>query len=159
VSLSEALEQAQTQGLDLVEIVPQAKPPVCRLLDYPKYKYEQARKEKLAHKKQRAAMTTTHEVKLSMRIAEHDYETKKKHILRFLNGGDRVKVTVMLRGREQAHADMGVDLLTRVASDTAELSVVNQKPSHEGRNIHMLLSPLPAAQRSENHKLVTEPAD
>ncbi len=138
----EALAYAQERDLDLVEVAGDAKPPVCRVLDYSKYKYEQEQKAKAARKHQQ--QTNVREIKLRPKIAVHDYETKKGHVERFLRGRDKVKVTIMFRGREQSHPERGRDLLKRLADDVAELGTVEQQPLQEGRNMHMLLGPVAA---------------
>ena len=138
----DALEYARERDLDLVEVAGDAKPPVCRVLDYSKYKYEQEQKAKAARKHQQ--QTNVREIKLRPKIAVHDYETKKGHVERFLRGRDKVKVTIMFRGREQSHPERGRDLLKRLADDVAELGTVEQQPLQEGRNMHMLLGPVAA---------------
>jgi translation initiation factor IF-3 len=122
-----------------VEVAPEAKPPVCRVLDYSKYKYEQEQKAKAAKRHQK--QVNVREIKLRPKIADNDYETKKSHVVRFLNGDDRVKVTIMFRGREQSHPERGVALLMRLAEDVADLGVVEQRPIQDGRNMTMLLAP------------------
>lgn len=134
-----ALEQARDADLDLVEVAPEAKPPVCRLLDYSKYKYELEQKAKAARKHQQ--QINVREIKLRPKIADHDYETKKGHVMRFLRQKDKVKVTIMFRGREQAHPERGRRLLDRLVGDLDELATVEQEPEQEGRNMHMLLAP------------------
>ncbi|HYH88941.1 MAG TPA: translation initiation factor IF-3, partial [Solirubrobacteraceae bacterium] len=109
----DALKIAQERDLDLVEVAPEAKPPVCRILDYSKYKYEQAQKQKAARKHQ--TQINVREIKFRPKIAQHDYDTKKGHVIRFLNGRDKVKVTIMFRGREMAHPERGEQLLNRLA--------------------------------------------
>jgi translation initiation factor IF-3 len=136
---SEALARAQERDLDLVEVAPEARPPVCRILDYSKYKYEQAQKQKAARKHQQQIVIR--EIKLRPKIAQHDYDTKKGHVLRFLNHKDKVKVTIMFRGREMAHPERGEMLLNRLVEDLGELAVVDQRPQQDGRNMTMLLSP------------------
>jgi len=136
----DALEYARERDLDLVEVAADAKPPVCRVLDYSKYKYEQEQKAKAARKHQQ--QINVREIKLRPKIATHDYETKKGHVERFLRGQDKVKVTIMFRGREQSHPERGRDLLKRLADDVAELGTVEQRPLQEGRNMHMLLGPV-----------------
>jgi translation initiation factor IF-3 len=135
----EALRYAQDRDLDLVEVAPEAKPPVCRVLDYSKYKYEQAQKAKAAKKHQQ--QITIREIKFRPKIAEHDYATKKGHIERFLKHKDKVKVTIMFRGREVTHPDRGVMILDRLAEELAELASVEQRPNLDGRNMTMLLGP------------------
>jgi len=135
----EALRYAQDRDLDLVEVAPEARPPVCRVLDYSKYKYEQAQKQKAARKHQQ--QITIREIKFRPKIAEHDYSTKKGHIERFLKHKDKVKVTIMFRGREVTHPDRGVAILDRLAEELAELAIIEQRPNLEGRNMTMLLGP------------------
>jgi translation initiation factor IF-3 len=137
--IDKALAYAQERDLDLVEVAPEAKPPVCRVLDYSKYKYEQEQKAKAAKRHQK--QVNVREIKLRPKIADNDYETKKSHVVRFLNGDDRVKVTIMFRGREQSHPERGVALLMRLAEDVADLGVVEQRPIQDGRNMTMLLAP------------------
>jgi translation initiation factor IF-3 len=136
-----ALSYARERDLDLVEVAADARPPVCRVLDYSKYKYEQEQKAKAARKHQK--QVNVREIKLRPKIADNDYETKKNHVVRFLNGDDRVKVTIMFRGREQTHPERGVALLMRLAEDVADLGVIDQRPIQDGRNMTMLLSPIP----------------
>jgi translation initiation factor IF-3 len=135
----EALKIAQDKDLDLVEVAPEAKPPVCRILDYSKYKYEQNQKQKAARKHQ--TQINVREIKFRPKIAQHDYDTKKGHVLRFLNGKDKVKVTIMFRGREMAHPERGEQLLNRLADELGELAVVEQRPQQDGRNMVMMLAP------------------
>jgi len=135
----DALRYAQGKDLDLVEVATEAKPPVCRVLDYSKYKYEQAQKIKQAKKHQQQIVVR--EIKFRPKIAEHDYATKKGHVERFLRHKDKVKVTIMFRGREVTHPDRGVMILDRLAEDLAELCQVDQRPIQDGRNMTMLLSP------------------
>jgi translation initiation factor IF-3 len=139
VKTDEALKLAQDEDLDLVEVAPEAKPPVARLLDYSKYKYEQEQKAKAARKHQQ--QVNIREIKLRPKIADHDYETKKGHVERFLRGRDKVKVTIMFRGREQAHPERGRALLERLFDDVADLAVIESEPEQEGRNMFMLLAP------------------
>ncbi len=143
VPKEEALERAREADLDLVEVAPQAKPPVTRLLDYSKYKYEQEQKAKAARKHQQ--QINVREIKLRPKIADHDYETKKGHVERFLRQQDKVKVTIMFRGREQAHPERGRALLERLFADIEPLATIEQEPEQEGRNMHMLLAPTRAA--------------
>ena len=140
VPTEEALRYAQERDLDLVEVAPDARPPVCRVLDYSKYKYEQEQKAKAARKHQK--QVNVREIKLRPKIADNDYETKKNHVVRFLNGDDRVKVTIMFRGREQSHPERGERLLMRLAEDVADLGVIEQRPMQDGRNMTMLLGPV-----------------
>jgi translation initiation factor IF-3 len=143
LSRDDALERAREADLDLVVVAENAKPPVCRLLDYSKYKYEQEQRAKAARKHQQ--QINVREIKLRPKIADHDYETKKGHVERFLRGGDKVKVTIMFRGREQAYPDRGRALLRRLFDDLGEIAVVEQEPLQEGRNMHMLVAPTRAA--------------
>jgi len=139
VPTPEALAYAQEHDLDLVEVAPEARPPVCRVLDYSKWKYEQEQKAKAARRHQK--QVNVREIKLRPKIADNDYETKKNHVVRFLKGDDRVKVTIMFRGREQTHPERGEALLMRLAEDVAELGTVEQSPQQDGRNMTMLLAP------------------
>jgi translation initiation factor IF-3 len=139
VKRDEALRYANEQDLDLVEVAPDARPPVCRVLDYSKYKYEQEQKQKAARKHQQ--QVTVREIKLRPKIASADYETKKNHVERFLKNKDKVKVTIMFRGREVTHPERGEQLLNRLAEEISELGVVEQTPLREGRNMTMLLAP------------------
>ena len=139
VDIDEALKRAQDADLDLVEVAPDSKPPVTRLLDYSKYKYEQEQKQKAARKHQQ--QVNVREIKLRPKIADHDYETKKGHVERFLRHQDKVKVTIMFRGREQAHPERGRALLQRLFEDLGELAVIESAPLQEGRNMSMLLAP------------------
>jgi translation initiation factor IF-3 len=139
----EALEYAQERDLDLVEVSADSKPPVCRVLDYSKYKYEQEQKAKAARKHQQ--QVNVREIKLRPKIATHDYETKRGHVERFLKNMDKVKVTIMFRGREQTHPERGRMLLDRLLQDLDELATVEQEPVQEGRNMHMILAPTRAA--------------
>src|SRR4051812_33042840 len=140
VKTDEALRFAQERDLDLVEVAPEARPPVCRVLDYSKYKYELEQKAKAARRHQK--QVNVREIKLRPKIAQNDYETKKRHVVRFLEGDDRVKVTIMFRGREQTHPERGERLLMRLAEDVAELGTVEQMPQQDGRNMTMLLAPV-----------------
>jgi translation initiation factor IF-3 len=136
---ADALQFAQERELDLVEVAPEARPPVCRVLDYSKYKYEQAQKLKQARKHQQ--QITVREIKFRPKIAEHDYDTKKHHVERFLRHKDKVKVTIMFRGREVTHPERGTAILDRLAEELAELGVVEQRPMQEGRNMTMMMAP------------------
>ncbi len=139
LKIDDALRYAQNRDLDLVEVAPEAKPPVCRVLDYSKYKYEQAQKVKQARKHQQ--QITIREIKFRPKIAQHDYDTKKGHIERFLKHKDKVKVTIMFRGREVTHPERGVMILDRLADELAELAIVEQRPIQDGRNMTMMLGP------------------
>ena len=139
VKTAEALSYAQERDLDLVEVAPDAKPPVCRVLDYSKFKYEQAQKAKQARKHQQ--QITIREIKFRPKIAQNDYDTKKGHVKRFLMGKDRVKVTIMFRGREVTHPERGTALLDKLAEELAEVAIVEQRPIQDGRNMTMMLAP------------------
>jgi translation initiation factor IF-3 len=136
----DALAYARDRDLDLVEVAAEARPPVCRILDYSKYKYEQEQKQKAARRHQQNV--TVREIKLRPKIATNDYETKKGHVVRFLKHNDKVKITIMFRGREQAHPERGEALLMRLADDVAELGTIEQRPTQDGRNMTMLLGPV-----------------
>jgi translation initiation factor IF-3 len=155
LSTPDALAFAQERELDLVEVAPEARPPVCRVLDYSKYKYEQAQKVKQARKHQQ--QITIREIKFRPKIAQHDYDTKKHHVERFLRHKDKVKVTIMFRGREVTHPERGTAILDRLAEELSELGVVEQRPMQEGRNMTMMMAPSKAvlAGRVE----IGEPAD
>jgi len=135
----DALTLAQEKDLDLVEVAPEARPPVTRILDYSKYKYEQAQKVKQARKHQQ--QITVREIKFRPKIAEHDYDTKKHHVERFLRHKDKVKITIMFRGREVTHPERGTAILDRLAEELQELGVVEQRPMQEGRNMTMMMAP------------------
>jgi translation initiation factor IF-3 len=137
--VSDALRMSDEQVLDLVEIAPNADPPVCKIMDYGKYKYEQEQKAKAARKHQ--TRVEIKEIKFRPKIDTHDYETKKKHVVRFLEAGSKVKVTIMFRGREMMHAERGLVILERLAADIAELGHVENQPKLEGRNMFMLVAP------------------
>lgn len=139
MSVKDALRIAEEKQLDLVEVAPQAKPPVCRIMDFGKFKYEQSKREKEAKKKQRIIQVK--EVKLRPRIEDHDYSVKAKNAERFLKDGDKVKVTIMFRGREIVHTDLGKKLLDRMAQDMKELCTVERLPKLEGKNMIMILAP------------------
>ena len=139
IEINEALKRAQEADLDLVEVAPNSKPPVTRLLDYSKYKYEQEQKQKAARKHQQ--QVNIREIKLRPKIATHDYDTKKGHVERFLKHHDKVKVTIMFRGREQAHPERGRALLQKLFEDLGGIAVVESQPLQEGRNMSMLLAP------------------
>jgi translation initiation factor IF-3 len=139
VSVAEALRLAQDADLDLVEVAPQANPPVCRIMDYGKYKYERAMRQKEARKKQ--SRVEVKEIKFRPKIDRHDYETKKGHVIRFLEHGARVKVTIMFRGREMAHTELGTRILDRLVEDLDGLATVDQRPKLDGRNMVMVIAP------------------
>jgi translation initiation factor IF-3 len=147
VKTSEALAFAQERDLDLVEVAPDARPPVCRVLDYSKYKYEQAQKQKAARRHQQ--QITVREIKFRPKIAQNDYDTKKGHVSRFLKNKDKVKITIMFRGREVTHPERGTALLDKLASELSEIGVVEQSPVQDGRNMTMLLAPSKAVLATE----------
>ena len=142
VSTFEALRIARERGLDLVEVAPTAVPPVCRLLEYGKFKYEQTKKEREARKRQK--VITLKEMRLRPKIDDHDLEFKTRLIEDFLRDGDKVKVTVIFRGREITHADIGRAILQKVAADLKEAAVVERAPLMEGKNLSLILSPVAA---------------
>ncbi|MBB5336020.1 translation initiation factor IF-3 [Pectinatus brassicae] len=135
----DALARAEEVHLDLVEVAPKAKPPVCRIMDFGKYRYEQQKRDKEARKKQK--VITIKEVKLRPNIEQHDFNVKTKNALRFINDGNKVKVTIMFRGRELSHPELGRDLLLKVADALSEYVVVERAPKLEGRNMIMILTP------------------
>jgi translation initiation factor IF-3 len=158
VKTEDALRYANERELDLVEVAPDSKPPVCRVLDYSKYKYEQEQKAKAARRHQK--QVNVREIKLRPKIADNDYQTKKNHVVRFLEGDDRVKVTIMFRGREQSYPERGERLLMRLAEDVADLGVIEQRPLQDGRNMTMLLAPSKKkAEPAEARGQDTEPAE
>ncbi|MCL5735571.1 MAG: translation initiation factor IF-3 [Actinobacteria bacterium] len=139
VDIREALNYADRLNLDLVEVAPMANPPVCKVMDYGKYRYEQEQKAKEARKRQ--TTISIKEIKLRPKIDDHDFETKKGHVERFLRKGDKVKLTIMFRGRELVHPHLGERLLRRMAEDLGEISEVESQPSLDGRNMVMMLAP------------------
>lgn len=139
VPLMEALETAQSHGLDLVEVAPNVSPPVCRIMDYGRYKYQQ--NKKLQEAKKRQSTFQVKEIKIRPMTGEHDFQVKMRHIKRFLHNRDKVKVTIIFRGREVAHTDLGAMLLRRVIEETSELAVVEQEARKEGRIMVMVLAP------------------
>ncbi|MCH9815796.1 MAG: translation initiation factor IF-3 [Actinomycetia bacterium] len=163
VRIDDALRLARESDLDLVEVAPQARPPVCKLMDFGKYKYESAQKERAARRNQ--SQTIIKEMKLRPKIDPHDYETKKGHISRFLNQGDKVKVTIMFRGREQSRPELGFRLLEQLAEDIADIGFVEYTPKQEGRNMIMVIAPLKkksevkgskSQQRRDRDKMISE---
>src|SRR3954468_21688205 len=139
VRIEDALRLAQEADLDLVEVAPTARPPVCRLMDYGKFKYESAQKARESRRNQQ--LTVIKEQKLRPKIDPHDYQTKKGHVARFLSHGNKVKVTIMFRGREQSRPELGYRLLQKLAEDVAELGFVESNPKQDGRNMIMVLGP------------------
>ena len=149
LKIADALQFAADRELDLVEVAPEARPPVCRVLDYSKYKYEQAQKQKAARKHQQ--QITIREIKFRPKIAQNDYDTKKGHVTRFLKGKDKVKITIMFRGREVTHPERGTALLERLAGELSEIAVIEQAPVQDGRKMTMLLAPSKAILATEDH--------
>jgi translation initiation factor IF-3 len=139
VPTDQALKLAQEADLDLVEIAPQGRPPVCKLMDYGKFKYENAQKAREARRNQTNVIIK--EMKLRPKIDSHDYETKKGHVVRFLGAGDKVKITIMFRGREQHRPELGFRLLQKLAEDVQELGFVESAPKQDGRNMTMVIGP------------------
>jgi translation initiation factor IF-3 len=164
--VEDALRLAAEADLDLVEVAPEARPPVCKLMDFGKFKYESAMKAREARKNQ--AQTVIKEMKLRPKIDPHDYETKKGHVVRFLKQGDKVKITIMFRGREQSRPELGYRLLQRLAEDVADLGSVEAAPKQDGRNMIMVLGPhkkksealaVARAEREEKRKAREETRD
>ena len=139
--MEEALSLAVERGLDLVKVAPNAKPPVCRVMDFGRYKYQQQKKQQEARKKQ--TVVQLKEIKVRPKTDDHDFQTKVKHVRRFIEAGDRCKVTVFFRGREIIHKDRGLSILNRVVEAVEDIAKVDQEPRSEGRTMGMLLSPLP----------------
>ena len=153
----EALRYAQERDLDLVEVAAEARPPVCRVLDYSKYKYEQAQKVKAAKKHQQQIVIR--EIKFRPKIAQHDYDTKKGHVERFLRHKDKVKITIMFRGREVTHPERGAMILDRLAEELAELAIIEQRPNLDGRNMTMMLGPSKAVLAGTIDNATATPAE
>ena len=149
VSVNDALKLAQEADLNLVEVAPTARPPVCKLMDYGKFKYESAVKARESRKNQ--TQTVVKEIKLRPKIDPHDYGTKKGHVERFLKAGDKVKVTIMFRGREQSRPELGFRLLQRLASDVEELGFVESQPKQDGRNMIMVIGPYRKKSETKAH--------
>jgi translation initiation factor IF-3 len=139
LSLDAALRIASEKGLDLVEVAPQANPPVCRLMDYGRFKFETIKREKDQRRKQNVIKLK--EMKLRPKVAEHDFQTKFKGLKQFLEAGEKVKVTIMFRGREMVHQDIGRRILDRVADDARQFAIVERQPLLEGKNLFMILAP------------------
>jgi translation initiation factor IF-3 len=135
----EALKMARERGLDLVEVSPTAQPPVCKIMDYGKYLYEMEKKERAAKKKQK--VITVKEVKFSINVDEHDYQTKKNHVVRFLGDGDKVKASLRFRGREMSHRDLGRQVINRLIRDIGDKGIVEFAPRMEGNTMHAILAP------------------
>ncbi|MBN9734253.1 translation initiation factor IF-3 [Pseudonocardia sp. P1] len=159
VRIEDALRLAQDADLDLVEVAGQARPPVCKLMDYGKFKYESAQKARESRRNQQ--LTVIKEQKLRPKIDKHDYETKRGHVRRFLEGGNKVKVTIMFRGREQSRPELGYRLLQRLAEDIGDIAVVEAAPKQDGRNMTMVLAPTkkPAPRKSAAAASTDAPAE
>lgn len=140
VPLAQALRRARELELDLVEVAPQADPPVCRIMDYGKHRYEQGQKEKEARRRQ--SQITVKEIKMRPKISDNDYGTKSGHVRRFLNDGAKVRASIMFRGREMSHTELGLRLLERLADDMSEIATVEATPKVDGRNMVMVLAPV-----------------
>lgn len=135
----DALRRANEYGIDLVEISPTAKPPLCRIMDYGKYKYDQEKKKK--EQKKHQVQTKLKEVKFRVNVGDHDYDTKMRNLRKFIEHGDRVKVSLMFRGRENAHRELGFEVIQRVIKDTVDITTVDQAPRLQGRFVHAILVP------------------
>ena len=161
----EALKMARERGLDLVEVSPTAVPPVCRIQDYGKFLYEKEKSDRAARKKQKVIVVK--EVKFSVTVDEHDYQTKKNQAIRFLNDGDKVKASLRFRGRQMAHRELGYNIVNRVIKDTAEVGIVEFMPRMEGTTLHAILAPkkdqvkkpqAPPAEQKARRQPASEPA-
>ena len=150
MSLREALEKAEEAGVDLVEISPNAEPPVCRIMDYGKFLYEKSKSSKEQKKKQKVIQVK--EIKFRPGTDEGDYQVKLRSLIRFLEEGDKAKITLRFRGREMAHPEIGLNMLEKLAEDLKELAVIEQQPKMEGRNMHMLIAPLPKDAKKKSNK-------
>ena len=164
IPTNEAIQRAKDAGLDLVEVAPTSRPPVCRILDYGKYKYEQSKKERISKKKQHSFQMK--EMRYRPKIDEHDYQFKTKHVKEFLSSGSKVRAFVMFRGREMAYTEMGRKLLQRLVEDISEIADVESAPKMEGRTMSMVVSPnsqimkeLKKAHSDKSEDKKTEPAD
>jgi translation initiation factor IF-3 len=146
MDIAQALQHAQTMGLDLVEVAPNANPPVCRIMDYGKFQYQQQKKQQEARKKQTRIQLK--EIKVRPKTDENDLQTKVRHIRRFIEKGDRCKVTVFFRGRELAHKDRGVEVLKKIVEMLSDIAKVEQQPRFEGRTMNLILSPLGGKKKS-----------
>ncbi len=156
LDINDALDMAAAQDLDLVEVAGQADPPVCRIMDYGKFKYEQAVRQKEARKKQ--SQVVVKEMKMRPKIDRHDYATKRGHVIRFLRQGAKVKITIMFRGREMAHQELGRRLLDQLAADVADIAKVDTPPRVDGRNMTMVLNPLKEAVTVKAAPVSTKPS-
>ena len=144
--LFQAREVAQKLQLDLVEVAPQAVPPVCRIMDYGKYKYLQTKKEREARKSQKLSLLR--EVRMRPKIGQHDFDAKTRSAKKLLEGGDKVKVTIMFRGRENTHPELGLQLLKRVAEILKEVAAIEKEPTREGARLHLILAPLAVTKKA-----------
>jgi translation initiation factor IF-3 len=153
----EAIKLARLKNLDLVEISPTAQPPVCRIMDYGKYLYQQEKKEREAKKHQKTI--TVKEVKFRINVDDHDYETKKNHVLRFLDEGDKVKATIFFRGREMTRTGLGRQILERLIKDVEPHSIVEFRPRQEGNTLHAILAPKKSDKEREKEKMKAEKAE
>ncbi len=156
VKIEDALRLAQEADLDLVEVAPDSRPPVCKLMDYGKFKYEAAQKAREARRNQ--SLTVIKEMKLRPKIDQHDYDTKKGHVVRFLKAGDKVKITIMFRGREQSRPELGFRLLQKLANDIEELGFVESAPKLDGRNMIMVVAPHRSNATRKNPQKAAPPA-
>lgn len=152
----DALDIAREKGLDLVEVQPNAMPPVCRLMDYGRFRYEESRRERESRRKAKGA--TLKEVRMAPKIDDHDIQTKKRQAQRFLEAGDKVKISVLFRGREMLHQDIGRNLLVQLVTQLSDISTVDQDPRMEGRSMSVMLSPKKDLQRQETSRAVPEQA-
>ncbi len=152
----EAIKKAREKNLDLVEISPTAQPPVCRIMDYGKYLYQQEKKEREAKKHQKTI--TVKEVKFRINVDDHDYETKRNHVLRFLDEGDKVKATIFFRGREMTRTSLGRQILERLIKDVEPHSIVEFRPRQEGNTLHAILAPKKTDKEREREKQKAEKA-
>lgn len=152
MKIQDALRQAQAMGLDLVEVAPQANPPVCRIVDYGKFKYEAAKQEK----EKKNSGSKLKELKFRVNIDDHDYVTKLRHGEDFLDKGDKVRIQLQFRGREMAHQELGLELMQRIKADLASMANVEQEPKMQGRNVTMTLAPLPANKRKRRFSTTDE---
>lgn len=143
MKLADALRKAQEVGLDLVEVAPNAVPPVCRIVDFGKYRYNLAKQEK----DKKSGASKLKEIKFRVNISQHDYETKLRHAEEFLDKGNKLRVALMFRGREMAHKELGMEVMMRVKTDLATMAQIEMEPKQVGKNISMTLSPLPANKR------------
>jgi len=145
VPIEKAIEEAQKRELDLVEISPNARPPVCRIMDYGKYRYEQQKREKLQKKRQ--AIIQVKEIRFHPGTAEHDFQFKLRHALKFIKDGNKIKATVVFRGRQRAHAEFGEDLLRRFAEELSDVAILEKEPTMDNRFMHIILSPKPSGKK------------